>query len=92
MSLSPRRRSGGPDTELAVVNAVRNGSPAELSRRMVRRVTAGEILINLRAEGAPEKLECIVRDEIRGLPMTWADAASFRPGMPEPVYRVTSAN
>jgi len=56
---------------LAVVNAVRNGSPAELSRRMKGQVAAGELLINLRAEGAPRVLERVVRRHLKGLPVRW---------------------
>ena len=77
-------------TGLAVVNAVRNGSPAELSRRMDGAVAQGELLINLRAEGAPKKLERIVARHLKGLPVCWQEKAAFRPGKPKPVHRVES--
>lgn len=76
--------------ELTVVNAVRNGSPAEVSSRMTKPVTMGEILINLRAEGAPELLEAAVRREIEGLPVTWLESVAFRPGQPRPVHRISA--
>jgi len=78
------------ETGLAVVNAVRNGSPAELSRSMKGQVAAGELLINLRAEGAPTKLERIVARHLKGLPVRWEGKAAFRPGQPKPVHRVSA--
>jgi len=75
-------------TGLAVVNAVRNGSPAELSRRMRGVISSGELLINLRAEGAPKKLERIIAKHLKGLPVRWEEKAAFRPGKPKPVHRI----
>jgi G3E family GTPase len=74
-------------TGLAVVNAVRNGSPPELSSRMMGPVLHGELLINLRAEGAPGKLERIVAKRLKGRPVRFTERAAFRPGMPKPVHR-----
>ncbi len=83
----PTRKTGNA---LAVVNAVQNGSPAELSRRMTGPVTAGELLINLRAEASPAKLTRIVARHLKGLPLEWEQKAAFRPGMPKPVHRAVS--
>ena len=75
---------------LAVVNVVRNDSPAEISLRMKARVKAGEILINLRAEGAPQMLKRIVLNEIKELPLSLENVTAFKPAKPVPIYRVTA--
>ena len=78
------------ETGLAVVNAVRSGSAAECSSRLASLVAAGEVLINLRAEGDPDVLKAIVEVEIRGLPLVWEESAAFRPSMPRPVHRAVA--
>ena len=79
---------------LGVVNAVRNGQKPTLSRRLEGPVVAGEFLVNLRAEGAPEILEAVVGrhlDKARAaVRFVWREKCAFRPGRPEPVHRVTS--
>lgn len=78
---------------LGVVNVVRNGQKPALSRRLGERVVAGEFLVNLRAEGAPEILEAVVGrhlDKARAaVRLVWREKCSFRPGRPVPVHRVT---
>jgi G3E family GTPase len=78
---------------LGVVNVVRNGDAAELSRRLPERVIGGELLINLRAEAAPDVLEKIVAAQVANLgkkiPLRWVEQAAFRPGQPKPTHRVT---
>ncbi len=79
---------------LAVVNAVRNGDAAELSRRMEGGFTEAELLVNLRAEADPSWMDEVVTRHLntarRGLKFTWLDKASFRPGKPQPTHRVTA--
>ena len=83
---------GGPGN-LGVVNAVRNGQKPTLSRRLEGPVVAGEFLVNLRAEGAPEILEAVVGrhlDRARAaVRFVWREKCAFRPGRPVPVQRVT---
>ena len=85
-------RTGGTGS-LGVVNAVRNGQKPTLSRRLEAPVVAGEFLVNLRAEGAPEILEAVVGrhlDKARGaVRFVWREKCAFRPGRPVPVHRVT---
>lgn len=81
----------GRGKALAVAQAVRNGSPAELTSRMEKPVTQAELLINLRAEAAPAKLERIVARHLKGLPVRWEKMAAFRPWQPKPVHRITGA-
>ena len=86
---------GAPGAGLAVVNVVANGRPAELSRKLPALLSgAAELLINVRAEAAPELIEAVVAREVtkagRTLAVKWIDQAAFRPGMPKPVHRVTS--
>ncbi len=77
---------------LAVVNTVRNGSPAERSRTLTDRVTGGELLINVRAEAAPEQIDQVVARAIKKLEgsfeVRWIDQAAFRPGQPNPIHRI----
>ncbi len=88
MSLSQR------DGELAVVNAVRNGEAAALSRRAAGKLMVAELLINLRAEAEPELLNRRVSEQIdrphREWRAVWKKRAFFKPGQPEPTHRVTT--
>lgn len=93
MTLSPAAGLG----ELAVVNLVRSDIVPELSLRIEEPVESGQLIINLRAEGAPELLEAAVRGAAaqlsRDLPSLAArldHLESFRPGKPEPTYRLLS--
>ncbi len=78
---------------LAVVNAVRNGTAAALSRKLKWKVAAGELLVNLRAEAEPALLETIVRKHLvsgnASVRLTWVEQAAFKPGKPQPTHRVT---
>ena len=87
MSLS---RQGG---ELAVVNAVRNGEPAALSRRSTEKFMVAELLVNLRAEAEPEQLDRWVSAHVdhprKEWHAVWKKRAFFKPGQPQPTHRVT---
>lgn len=94
--MSLGRRAAGPagGEEFSVVNAVRNGVPAALSRKGGE-FTAAEMLINLRAEAEPEVLARIVARHVgkarRDWYAVWKHKAAFKPGQPQPTYRVTAA-
>ena len=84
MTLSPREGLG----DLAVVNMVGNETVPELGERLEEPVDRGEIILNLRAEAAPEMLERMVRAELAartGLSLRHLEC--FRPGKPQPTWR-----
>jgi hypothetical protein len=91
MTLSPDEALAG---EIAVVNLVRNDVVPELSLRLPDPVSGGQLIINLRAEGAPETLAESVTEALRaleqaqpGLRATTAHLEHFRPGRPTPTHR-----
>lgn len=93
MTLSP---AAGND--IGVLNLVRSDGSAELSHELAADVTAGEIILNLRAEADPDKLREAVEEAIdelglqrAGLVLTVAHLENFRPGKPEPTHRFVEA-
>jgi G3E family GTPase len=92
MTLTPEQ-----DRDLCVVNAVSTEAPPVIPFRLQDVIDAGELIINLRAEGDPEILR---REAVSAL---MAEAASaglavivdhiehFRPGRPVPTHRVVMA-
>ena len=91
MTLSPNSGLG----DLAVVNLVRNDLVPELGQRLEDAMGAGQLILNLRAETDPERLEAWVRgccealsqSAFPGLSVTVDDLERFRPGRPEPTHR-----
>jgi G3E family GTPase len=88
MTLAPEDETGG----LAIINLVGNDFDAEASQTLMDDVERGEIIVNIRAEAAPESLEEVVRNAV----MACSDATTqltldhlerFSPGQPDPVYR-----
>ena len=82
-----------PDEEgndLGVLNLVRNDGVAELSHSLKAPLAAGELLVNLRAEGDPEVLRRCVLDALAacGCEAEVKHLEHFRPGKPEPTYRM----
>jgi G3E family GTPase len=94
MTLSPEPSVLG---EIAVVNLVRNDFVPELSMKLDSLVERGQLIINLRAEAAPEVLAAAVRDAVAaaaalpGLRATLDHMEHFRPGKPSPTHRFTTA-
>jgi G3E family GTPase len=91
MTLSPDQAIGGA---IAAMSLVRNDFVPELSLELEDPVQSGQLIINLRAEAAPELLRKIVTESLRALP--GADAKlehieAFRPGRPTPTHRFTTA-
>lgn len=79
--------------DLGVINLVRSDGAAEISHQLKEPLAAGDLLINLRAEAEPELLRqavlsatesCGWRAELRNIEF-------FRPGKPEPTYRMAEA-
>jgi G3E family GTPase len=92
MTLSP---DGSLTGEIAGINLVRSDFVPELSFQLEEPVTSGQVIINLRAEAAPEVLAAAVRDgldaaarEFPELRATLDHMEHFRPGKPTPTHRI----
>ncbi len=95
MTLSPTACLLG---EIAVVNLVRNDFIPELSLQLEGPVQNGQLIINLRAEAAPDVLGTIVREAVAAsakafptLQATLDHLEHFRPGKPTPTHRFKNA-
>ncbi len=91
MTLSPEGGLGG---EVAVINLVRTDFVPELSARLEGRTARGQLILNLRAEAAPDTLSQAVREacaalsQMAGVRCTLEHLECFRPGKPVPTHRV----
>lgn len=92
MTLSPDESLAG---EIAAVSLVRNDLVPELSHRLAEPVTGGQLILNLRAEAAPDVLGNVVRDGLAaavagfaGLKAALDHLEQFRPGKPTPTHRM----
>lgn len=79
--------------ELAAINCTRTDQKAELSHTLADPIDSGELLINLRAEAAPEALDAAVTATLAGLQSKnigsrLTHSEHFRPGQPVPTHRV----
>jgi len=90
MTLSPDTGLG----DIAVINLVRSDFVPELSLRLEEPVPSAQLIVNLRAEAAPETLsealEKAVAATARKFPLLHAHLEHlehFRPGKPEPTHR-----
>jgi G3E family GTPase len=90
MTLSP---DSGID--IAVGNVVRNQSAFELSHELAEPLDDGELIVNLRAEGAPERLLPLVKEMLTfiaadmSVNVSITHEEAFRPGRPEPTHRLS---
>jgi len=91
MTYSPDEALAG---EIAAVNLVRNDFVPELSLKLQDPSRGGQLIINLRAENAPEALAAIVREslgllerDVPGLTAGLEHLEHFRPGRPTPTHR-----
>jgi hypothetical protein len=92
MTLSP---DGSVTGEIAAVNLVRNDFVPELSYHLEEPVTGGQLIVNLRAEAAPDVLGTAVREGLAAaakkfptLEATLDHLEHFRPGKPTPTHRM----
>jgi len=92
MTLNPEAGLG----EIAAINLVRNDVVPELSLALAGSVNGGQIIINLRAEAAPDQLKIAVEHALAmvgnqqpGLTLRLDHLEHFRPGRPQPIHRVT---
>src|SRR5688572_4970371 len=93
MTFSPDDSLAG---EIAALSVVRSGVVSELTMRLEEPVTAGELIVNCRAEAAPEALRAALEEGVselkRAFPQTEFElehAEQFRPGRPNPTHRLT---
>jgi Ni2+-binding GTPase involved in maturation of urease and hydrogenase len=91
MTLSP---DGSLSGEIASVNLVRNDFVPELSQRLDDDIEGAQIIVNLRAEAAPEALEKHLRAAVKEVAVAMETAGLriehleyFRPGRPVPTHR-----
>ena len=82
--------------DIAVANLVRNDGAPELSHRLQEPLTAGQLIVNLRAEADPELLRDAVNEMFqamasqKGLRFKIEHLESFRPGKPVPTHRLAN--
>jgi G3E family GTPase len=93
MTFSP---DGGLN-DLAAVNLVRSDFVPELGLHLDQPVSAGQLILNLRAEAAPEVLKAAVEAALPALCGAFPQLTAridhlehFRPGKPQPTHRVAS--
>jgi Ni2+-binding GTPase involved in maturation of urease and hydrogenase len=88
MTLSPDEGLG----EIAALSLVRTDFVPELSLRLDAPVAAGQLIVNCRAEVAPELIEQALHQAVAtlnrpGLTAKIEHLEAFRPGKPEPTHR-----
>ena len=93
MTLNPEEQAG----DLGVINLVRGDSMPFMAHSLSADLDAGELIVNLRAEGDPVTLDDIVNRALREaanenkLEMTFEHSEHFRPAKPVPTYRMAEA-
>jgi G3E family GTPase len=92
MTLSPDGGLG----QIAAVNLVRNDFVPELSLELEEPVRGGQLIINLRAEAAPDLLGAVMAEAVAaaasgfsGMTAVIEHLEKFRPGKPVPTHRFT---
>lgn len=90
MTLSPDSGLG----DIAVINLVRSDFVPELSLRLEQPVLSAQLIVNLRAEAAPETLSLALERAVAFLAKRFPSLLvrlehleHFRPGKPEPTHR-----
>lgn len=79
--------------DLAVMNLTRTGGTPEASHELQEPLEAGELILNLRAEGDPEYLKAAAVETLTdtaraaGVNADVEHAEAFRPGRPVPTHR-----
>jgi G3E family GTPase len=93
MTLDPEEGIG----DLAVINLVRNDYVPELSQELHDPLQAGQVIINLRAEVAPEELSETVKVALTACAAAHPEVKAtldhlefFQPGRPQPTHRISA--
>jgi G3E family GTPase len=91
MTLSSQDALSG---EVAIINLVRNDYVPELCQQLDDEINRAQIIVNLRAEAAPEDLAAILEEALQetchaypGVTLTMEHKEFFRPGRPTPTHR-----
>lgn len=87
MTLSP----DGGFREIGLINLVHQELVPEVGESLPAPLRSGELVVNLRAEAAPDVLRAVLEDEIAS--REGADVEHlecFRPGQPDPTHRMTT--
>lgn len=92
MTVSPDDNVAG---EIAAVSLVRNDFVPELSFHLEQPIQSGQLIVNLRAEAAPNVLGMAVGESLATVARQFPDLSAtvdhlehFRPGKPTPTHRV----
>jgi G3E family GTPase len=91
MTLAPNEGS-----DIAALNLVRTDGQPELSHRLADDLAEGELIVNLRAEGDPDRLKAIVEASVAqaavnlGAEATIVHCEHFRPAKPQPTHRMAT--
>jgi hypothetical protein len=87
-----------PDTgsDLAVLNLVGTDGRPESPHQLADDLTDGELIVNLRAEGDPDRLKAVVLDGVKratqaGVTAKLRHIEHFRPGRPVPTHRMAAS-
>ena len=88
--------SGGPMGQLSVVSVVGSDREPDLRESLIDDTKGGALILNLRAEQAPEELAALVEETLQavtrpGLRVTAEHEERFRPAPPEPTHRIQLA-
>lgn len=92
MTLAPDDDLG----DLGAINLVANDREPELSHRLQDALAAGELIVNLRAEGSPDDLQALVTAVLqtsaaaRTARATAVHQEHFRPARPSPTHRMAT--
>jgi Ni2+-binding GTPase involved in maturation of urease and hydrogenase len=83
--------------DIAALNLVRSDGVPELSHQLDDPLAAGELLLNLRAEASPDRLQVAVQEAIAeaaratGVRFRTVHTEAFSPPPPKPTYRMATA-
>lgn len=93
MTLDPENEFG----DLGVINLVRNDHVPELSQNLADPLQSGQLIVNIRAESAPDDLREVLMKALAqtsrkttGLSLQLEHLEHFRPGKPVPTHRFDS--
>lgn len=88
--------AGGPLGQLSVVSVVSNDGEPDLRESVLDQVSGGSLILNLRAEMAPERLSALVSEVFAaenrlgyGLHLTREHEEQLRPARPTPTHRIS---
>ncbi len=83
--------------DIGLISLVRQDYVPELTQKLSVPLTAGQLVVNLRAEAAPEVLRASVEEELakyeasNELEIKLEHIESFRPGKPSPTHRMNTS-